>query len=69
MFIVTGQMRTVRERGDSNSGAIAKLENNVIGELKYCPDDTGWCKVSVGKYKGWLRRVEFWGIYPRETIK
>jgi SH3-like domain-containing protein len=69
MFIVTGKMRTVRNQDDSKSRPIAKLENYVIGELKYCPDATGWCKVSVDKYEGWLRRVEFWGIYPREKIK
>ena len=69
MFVVTGQMRTIRKRDDSKSPPIAKLESRVIGELKKCPDDTGWCKVSVGGFDGWLRRGEFWGVYPRETIK
>ena len=69
MFVVIGQMRTIRKRDESKSPAIAKLESLVVGELKQCPEDTGWCKVSAGGHEGWLRRVEFWGVYPRETIK
>jgi SH3-like domain-containing protein len=69
MFVVIGQMRTIRRSDDSKSSPIAKLETRVVGELRQCPDSTGWCKVSVGGHEGWLRRVEFWGVYPRETIK
>ena len=69
MFVVTGQLRTIRKRDDSKSPPIAKLEPNVVGELKQCPNSTGWCKIGVNGYEGWLRRVEFWGVYPREVIK
>ncbi|MDP7601289.1 MAG: SH3 domain-containing protein [Rhodospirillales bacterium] len=69
MFVVTGQLRTIRKRDDSKSPPIAKLEPNVVGELKQCPDGTGWCKIRVNGYEGWLRRVEFWGTYPQEMIK
>lgn len=68
-FTVTGQVRTVRRRPDSNSPPAARAEPGVIGRLLQCPDGTGWCKVAVGGISGWLRRVEFWGVYPRETIK
>jgi SH3-like domain-containing protein len=68
-FTVTGQTRTVRTRPDSKSKSIARVEMGVIGQLLQCPDGTGWCKVEVGGHAGWLRRVEFWGTYPRETIK
>ena len=69
MFVVIGQMRTIRKRDNSKSPPVAKLETRVIGELKQCPEGTGWCKVSTGGYEGWLRRVEVWGVYPREMIK
>jgi len=69
MFIVIGQLRTIRKKDESKSPPVATLETNVVGELKQCPEDTGWCKVSAGGHEGWLRRVEFWGVYPRETIK
>jgi SH3-like domain-containing protein len=69
MFVIIGRMKTLRRNGESKSPAIAKLETNVIGELKRCPTASGWCKVSVGGHKGWLRRVDFWGVYAKETIK
>ena len=69
MFVIIGQMKTLRRNDQSKSPAIAKLETNVIGELKRCPTSSGWCKVSVGGHKGWLRRVDFWGVYAKETIK
>jgi SH3-like domain-containing protein len=68
-FTVTGQTRTVRNRADSKSAPVARAEIGVIGQLLQCPDGTGWCKVEVGGHVGWLRRVEFWGTYPRETVK
>jgi SH3-like domain-containing protein len=68
-FVVIGQMRTIRKREDSKSPPVAKLEARVVGELNKCPEGGGWCKVTVGGHDGWLRRVEFWGVYPRETIK
>ncbi len=68
-FSVTGQTRTVRRRPESKSKSVARVELGVIGQLLQCPDGTGWCKVDVGGHVGWLRRVEFWGTYPSETIK
>ncbi len=68
MFIITGQMRKLRSSDEEKSRTIAKLETNVIGEIKKCPSSSGWCKVSAGGHKGWLRRVDFWGVYAKETI-
>jgi len=69
MFIVIGKMRTLRKHGYRKSRAVAQLENNVIGELKKCPSSSGWCQITVGGHKGWLPRVDFWGVYAKETIK
>ena len=69
MFIIIGQMRELRLSDGSKSRTVAKLEPNVIGEIRKCPGSSGWCKVSAGGHKGWLRRVDFWGVYAKETIK
>ncbi len=67
--IVTGQTRTIRKRADVKSPPLARVEPGAIGQLKQCPDGLGWCEVKIGGYTGWFRRVEFWGVYPKETIK
>ena len=69
MFIIISKMQTLRNKAGTKSMAVAKLATNVIGELKRCPGSSGWCEVSAGGHKGWLRRVDFWGVYAQETIK
>ena len=50
-----------------------EIENNtetgVIGYLLECPDGSGWCKVEIDGFEGWLRRVEFWGAYAKEVLR
>lgn len=67
--IVTGKVRTLRAKPDIAAGAVAQLEANVIGKLVECPEGSPWCRVAVEKYDGWLRRVEFWGAYPEESLR
>ena len=66
---VTGQTRTLRQYPDSKSVAVARVEPGAVGGIHSCPGSSGWCQLSFGKYDGWLRRVEFWGVYPSERIK
>ena len=66
---VTGQTRTLRRKPDSQSSAVARVEPDVSAQVLECPADSGWCRISAGGYEGWLRRVEFWGLYPREAVK
>ena len=68
-FIVTGDIRSVRRKGDPKSDVIAKAEDGVIGRLLACPDVQGWCKVEVDGLEGWLRRVEFWGVHRNEVME
>ncbi|MBT3552482.1 MAG: hypothetical protein HOO19_07990 [Rhodospirillaceae bacterium] len=66
---ITGQIRTLRRQADAKSGPVARIEPGAVAELLNCPEGTGWCKISAADHQGWLRRVEFWGLYPRENIK
>ena len=66
---VTGQARTLRRRADANSPAVARVEPGANAQVLECPEDNGWCRMNAGGYEGWLRRVEVWGVYPRENIK
>jgi SH3-like domain-containing protein len=68
-LMVTGAIRTVRSKPDSASRAVARAEAGVVGFLLGCPGGSGWCQVEIGGFKGWLRRVEFWGVYPDETVE
>ena len=67
-FIVTNKVRTLRLDPDTKSSGVARLEPKVIGRLLLCPIESTWCQVEVKGLKGWLRRVEFWGVYKHETL-
>ena len=68
-IIVTGAVRTLRREPDTASAAVARVEAGVIGRLAECPAEGGWCRVRLDRFEGWLRRVEFWGVYPGEKVK
>ena len=68
-FIVTDAVRTLRSRTDRQSQAVARVEPGVIGVIIGCPTESQWCKVEAGSREGWLRRVEFWGVYRHETLE
>ncbi len=68
-IIVSGGLRTLRRQPDAKSAPIARLEANVVGKLRECPDGSSWCKIEVDGFAGWLRKVEFWGVYPTEVTR
>ena len=67
--IVLGSERTLRERADVMSPAVAHVEPDVIGAILECPDGSTWCRIRFGRHAGWLRRVEVFGVYEREVVR
>lgn len=68
-FIIVGAERTVRKSADSNSDAKARAEIGVVGQIMECEGVSSWCRVEVDGHTGWLRRVDFWGVYRGEELK
>ena len=62
-LIVTGKVRTIRSQQSTKAAAVARAEPGVIGALLECPQERAWCRVEVEGREGWLRSVEFWGVY------
>ncbi len=48
---------------------MARAEPGVVGRLMECPKDSGWCKVKIDEFTGWLRRVDFWGTHANELVE
>ena len=68
-IIITGSTRTLRRSMNTRSDAVARAEPGVIGRIVECPDGASWCKVEIDGFEGWLRRVEFWGVYADEVLR
>lgn len=68
-FVVTGKTdQIVRRAPRDDSDPVAQLKPGVVGRIRSCEGSAEWCEVQVGEYRGWLRRVAFFGTYPNEPV-
>jgi len=65
--LITGGERILRRDPAATAAGVARLEPGVIARLKSCAAD--WCLLESGSYDGWLKRDEFWGAYPGESLE
>ena len=47
---------------------IAKIEDEVVGEIKKCPAENNFCLLQFNTIIGWMPRQSLFGIYPDEII-
>ena len=64
--VVIGKTRELREQHDDEASIVAHLEAGTIGEIVSCNPD--WCKLKFSGIKGYLRKTDFWGAYPKESF-
>ena len=57
----------IREAGDVEGTAIARLQAGVVGTVKKCTE--GWCRISGDGFDGWIEQERLWGVYPNEKIE
>lgn len=53
---------------DSKSKVIAKVEDEVIGEVDKCPTGSQYCLINFSGTKGWMLRSHLFGVYPDEEL-
>jgi SH3-like domain-containing protein len=67
-FMVIGETRALHTEPNAASPVIAELEVKVIGDIETCPPAGEWCRVKIEGRKGWLKRSDFYGVYPDEGV-
>jgi SH3-like domain-containing protein len=67
-FIVTGGDATLRHDPEDTAAAVAILKPGVVGHIRSCAAGSDWCQMQVGDYRGYLKRSQFWGTLPGETV-
>jgi SH3-like domain-containing protein len=65
--LITGSERVLRQDASESSPPAARLMPGVIPELLNCQGL--WCRLYIDGYKGWLKRDEFYGVYPAEKVE
>jgi SH3-like domain-containing protein len=66
-ILVRDKVRELHSKPQSEAEVVARLEPNVVAKLIECQGP--WCRVEAQGIAGWLRRAEFWGVYPNETVQ
>ena len=65
-FIVASKAASLHKTPAPAAEVVAKLEPEVMGEIRSCSGD--WCRVKVSSVSGWLERTDMWGVYKSEPI-
>ncbi len=58
----------IYNNADYNSRVIAKVEDQVVGEVKKCPAGSDFCLIAFDSIEGWVPRRNFFGVYAKEAI-
>jgi len=64
--LITGAERSLLQDPADGSPATARLMPGVVAEILRCR--ANWCRLEADGYKGWLKRGEFFGVYPTEKL-
>ena len=65
--LITGAERTLRRDAAESAPPTARLMPGVIAEVLRCQG--AWCRLNADGHKGWLKRAEFYGVYPDEKVE
>lgn len=68
-LVVTGADRALRREAKDAAPPVAQLKPGVIARLRSCEAGSDWCQVQMQDYRGWMKRSEFWGVYPGEAVQ
>jgi SH3-like domain-containing protein len=65
-FVIPTKMANLYKTPAKAAEVVAKLEPEVMGEIRSCQGE--WCRVKVSGVSGWLERTEMWGVYKSEPV-
>lgn len=66
--VITPGENNIYNKADYKSRIIAKVEDEVIGEVIKCPANNAFCRVQFASVEGWIPKSNLFGVYPNEVI-
>ena len=66
--VITPGENNLYAKDNYKSKVIARIEDDVIGEVKKCPADNNFCLIVFNNYEGWMPRQNLYGLYEEEII-
>ena len=65
-IVKPGDPRPVHAEPSETSRIRYRAEHGVVGRIEQCR--SGWCRIAVGRRKGYIRAADIWGIGEREVV-
>ena len=64
--IILDGPQALRSRAAPSAAVVANVEERVVGRLLGC--DAAWCQAEFEGFRGWVRRIDLWGVYRNERL-
>ena len=64
--VIKGGIQPLRRKPTSSSTLTARVMEKVVARVLECEGE--WCRVKIGKKRGWMRRTHIWGVYRNEQV-
>lgn len=64
--LVAGGIRDLHDEPSQTSAIVMQAEPGVQGRLLACKEN--WCRMEVNGRRGWLPRMQLWGVYADEVV-
>ena len=61
-----GQPRPVRVEPNKGARPRYLAQPGVVGRIGDCAN--GWCRIEIGRRKGFIRTSDLWGVAPNEVV-
>ncbi|GAA4715433.1 hypothetical protein H9L13_05470 [Sphingomonas lutea] len=65
-MVKPGAPRDIRSEPGEGAGVRYRAEPGVVGRIDKCSN--GWCRIEVGKRRGFIRTGDIWGVAPNEVV-
>jgi SH3-like domain-containing protein len=65
-IVKPGQPREIHVKRGANSPVRYRAEQGVVGRIEQC--DGNWCKLQIGKRKGYIAEGDIWGVSNGEAF-
>ena len=67
-FVVREAERPLRAKPADDASPVAMLKPGVVGHIRACAASSAWCEVETGTFRGFVKRIDIYGVYPDEVI-
>ncbi len=67
--VITPGENNIYDKADYQSKIIAKVEDEVVGEIIKCPSEGSFCLIKFESIEGWVPKNNLFGVFADENIE